>query len=531
MSENGETKKPITINELKRMKLQKDLQHQDLIYNAMSMRSNLWSRLLDERRDHDAECGYKRVSELSLEDYQTMYDKEGIAQRVVGVLPNESWKAQPAIYEDEDPDTTTDFESAWYDLSKRLLGDESWFDDEEGNPIWEYLHRIDVLSGIGYYGIVLLGVNDGKNLDEPLEPSDNNELTFMRVFTNQLAHIAAFEMDQTNPRFGKPKSYNIQFADPSRVSDISAFEPAIAKNVHWTRVLHIADTRESSEIFAVPRMRPVYNRLQDLRKLYGGSAEMYWLGAFPGLSFETHPQLGAEFPDLSGVRDAVMDYKDGLQRYLAIEGVTVKSIAPQVVDPTPQINAILEAICIKLGVPKRVFMGSERGELASTQDKDTWNERLSHRQQMYITPRIIVPFIDRLIAMKILPEPADGYRLRWPDLNAMDPKTESEVALRKTEAIVKYVSGGADQLIPPPLFLTRILGVDESEAEEMIEAAEQYMVEKEPTTEELMAEQNLDHASQRFEMEKQEYNADPEKPTIEDKKEDDAEAKKTRAKE
>jgi hypothetical protein len=132
---------------------------------------------------------------------------------------------------------------------------------------------------------------------------------------------------------------------------------------------------------------------------------MYWRGAFPGISLETHPQLGGDVKFPAGIRQTMSNYMDGLQRYLALTGVSAKTLAPQVVDPTPQIEVQIQAICIKMGIPKRIFEGSERGELASSQDSSAWNGRIRARQDNYLTPRLIVPFIDRLIAVGVLPEP------------------------------------------------------------------------------------------------------------------------------
>jgi len=153
-------------------------------------------------------------------------------------------------------------------------------------------------------------------------------------------------------------------------------------------------------------MRPVLNRLLDLQKIYGASAEGYWQAAFTGLSLETHPQLGGDVTiDASDVRNQLENYVNSLQRYLALTGMSAHTLAPTVSDPSSQIDKHIEAICIQLGIPKRVFMGSERGELASSQDDASWNDRLKQRQNGYLTPRVIVPFVDRLISVGVLPEP------------------------------------------------------------------------------------------------------------------------------
>jgi hypothetical protein len=154
-------------------------------------------------------------------------------------------------------------------------------------------------------------------------------------------------------------------------------------------------------------MRPVLNRLLDLRKIYAGSAEGYWrAGCMPTTVLETIPQLGGDVKvDMQALKDMMEDVQNGLQKWYALMGMSAKTLAPTVVDPTAQVNVQTEAICIKIGCPIRVFKGSERGELASSQDDAAWNDRLRERQNNYLTPRLIVPLIDRLIAMGVLPEP------------------------------------------------------------------------------------------------------------------------------
>lgn len=441
--------------------------------NAMLARSNLIQRLLDVRRDIDDECGYKKPDEITLQDYHNLYDSEGTAQRVVHVLPEECWKLRPNIVEDEDPTVETEFEKAFDSLGRNLADEVSYFRHEEVNPVWGYLQRLDAMSRIGYFGCLLLGVDDGKELSEPLEASDNNRLIYLRVFPNKYANIKSVIKDVQDPRYGKPESYSLEFGSPvSSVGEASGFQQVSTstRDVHWTRVIHVADNLEHSEIYGVPALRPVFNRLFDLRKLYGGSAEMYWRGAFPGYSFETHPQGEAAELDYSDVREEMEKYMTGLQRYLAISGVSVKSLAPQVVEPSKHLDKELEAICIVLKVPKRIFMGSERGELSSSEDKGSWNERLKFRQVNHVTPKIVVPFLDRCVNFGILPQPQQ-YTVRWPDFDQISATDRAGIAAKRTEAMVKYVGGNVSQLMLPIDWLTREMGYTEDEATSVVEEA------------------------------------------------------------
>lgn len=460
----------------------------DAVFNMNLAQRRLGKETLDSRRDINEECGYPKP--ITVEDYRLMYDREPIAARVVEVLPDECWKVSPDVYEEEDADERTAFDRAWGDVANHLRGT-SWYRGEAGNVIWEHLHRVDVLSGIGHFGVLLLGLDDGKALKEAVDGIDpktgasegvstpTRKLMYLRCFDEYSASIGAYETDQACARYGQPVSYNINFAEYRQAEGGAVAPDQSTHSVHWSRVIHIADNLGSSEVIGTPRQQKPFNRLFDLRKTYGAAGEGYWRGAFPGISIETHPEIAGNVTvDTAGIRTSMEKYMTGLQRYILLMGLTAKSLAPQVVDPGPQLKAFIESICIQIGVPVRVFMGSERGELASTQDERAWNGRLAARQNNYVTPRIIVPFVDRLIGVGVLPVPEQHY-VTWPDLESLSPEQEATIAVKQTEAMAKYVGGGVEGLMPPMEYLTRIMGLSQDEAQAVIEAAVEALPEEE----------------------------------------------------
>ena len=267
-----------------------------------------------------------------------------------------------------------------------------------------------------------------------------------------------------------PTRYHVTLNDLQESSTESSLPNMGTIDVHWSRIVHVASDLGSSELFGTPRMRPVFNRLLDIRKVAGGSGEMYWKGAFPGISLESHPQAGGDVDtdSLPAIRTAMEEYQNGLQRYLLTTGMTATSLAVQVVDPTPQIDIQIKLICITKGIPKRIFEGSERGELASSQDDDSWNDVIRDRQSSYVTPRIIIPFIDRLICLGILPEPIK-YNVRWDDLDSLTEAEQAAIAVQQTEALSKYIQGSVENLITPLNYLVRILGFDKDVADKILE--------------------------------------------------------------
>lgn len=476
---------------------------EELIVNILSLRRDMLRRQMDPRRSIEDECGYPEG--ISSHDYQTAYDRWWAASRVVEVLPKETWQTSPSVYEDEDAEVTTPFEEAWDALNRRLRSEHSWYQDEKGGAVWEYLLRADILSGIGRYGVILIGLSDGQSLNSPvhsvaefnsvpavrnekgkLVPKDEHwqsgltgngryglttnsapdaksslQVTYLRVFPESLADVVTWEYNRTSPRYGMPLEYSLQMGGDSSVDGGGTVAETLT--VHWTRVIHVADTHHSagpSEVLAVPRMQQVFNNLMNIHKIQGASPEGYWKSCFTGLGFNADDDT--DF-NLSQFRDMMEGYGNSQQKYFITKGMSVTPLAPSVVDPTPHVKGQIEAICIKLGIPVRIFMGSERGELASTQDDGAWNDRIRLRQNGYVTPRLIVPFVDRLIMLGCLPEPK-GYSVCWDDLESATAGEKAGVAVSMTSAISSYVSSGAQTLMAPMDFLTRVLPFSEEEA-------------------------------------------------------------------
>ena len=360
-----------------------ELDQRRLTINELTNRREFGSggdRNTDKRTNVYEECGLPQTDQISIELLYDLYIRNPVAGRVVELLPKESWQKYPDIYEDEDEDITTLFEQSLKDLSKSLDYETNFYESQEGNPIFEYLVRADILSGIGKYGVIFLGTDDINDITISQElPNDvypARQLRYITVLSEKDAQISSLETDRANPRYGLPLTYNLTFSDESSSSIHdrgSVGRLSQSYNVHHSRVIHICDGITSNKYKGISRQIPVLDQLLMLDKLYPGSGMMYWRNSSPGLSLETHPQLGGDvMVNRTKVRNQMEQYMNGLQKYLMLSGMSAKTLAPNVTDPTPYIKIQIEGITIKLGVPMRIFMGSERGELASSQDADSW---------------------------------------------------------------------------------------------------------------------------------------------------------------
>jgi hypothetical protein len=451
-----------------------------LIQNAIFARGEFLRNLIDKTKDIDKECGYEEI--LTIAYLRQMYDREGIAKRVVRIFPEECWKQDPEILETDD-EGDTQFEKDWDALQKKF-------------KLYSILQRADVMSGIGTFGVILLGITDGKQFIEPVDgvPLDGTmpttfpkgsraqKLAYLRVFDESAVTINKFELDITSPRYGRPLLYNINFIQygvNTQVIQPVAPMPTSPTPVHWTRVIHLADNKESSEVYGVPRLASVANRIVDLRKVLGGAGEMFYKGGFPGISFEVNPELQAVSTlNREEMREEFEKYQSGLQRYLALVGVTAKSMALQVADPTAHFTTAIKAIACSLGIPWRVFIGTEEAKLAADQDASAWNERVTNRQTKYLTPDVITPFVERLIIMGIL-SPLDdmdaGLVVNWADPHTTSDTEKAQIAFQMSQAMGAYVSGGCDVLVPPKQYLTMFLNFTDEEADAIMANVKKYL--------------------------------------------------------
>lgn len=420
--------------------------------------------MIDPRHRINFECGYPTFITPIM--YRYMYDRDDVASRVNDIYPDECWAMKPCVYDtDDELAPESPFEEDW-----RLLC-------EKYNML-QMLYRMDKLCGIGHYGVLLLGIDDGKELDQPVDGIDPwgnynptftqtgkraepHKLLYMRPFDEYLSFIQQYETNVNSPRYGLPVMYNLIFLDMTIDAAGASIGTRLNRRVHWTRVVHITDNLHSSLVYGIPRMQQVFNRLLDLRKIKGGSAEMLWKGGFPGIAFEVDPQFVADDPlfDRDEFKEAIRKYSDGLQRYIDLIGIKANTLQANIADnPGKYVEIHMQAIAMNKGVPHRIFLGSEEAKLASAQDKLTWNQRLQRKLNMFTEPYLIRKVIDRLRAMQIMrPALNNKYCVEWEDLNTPTDEDGANLALKYSQALSQYVSSGMIHLVGPMDYFTTIL--------------------------------------------------------------------------
>lgn len=429
--------------------------------------------VVDPRHRVDLECGYPKYITPIM--YRYMYDRDDMAAMVNDLYPNETHANEPCIYDEEDEKATSPFED---DL--QILIDE--------RNLLQTIYRMDKLSGIGHYGALLIGIDDGKELDQPVagidewgKPTDRDlygklipglppsrQLLFMRPFDEYLSFVQQYETNINSPRYGQPVMYNLVFLDMTIDAAGASIGTRLNRRVHWTRVVHcMPNERQSSLVFAIPRMQRVFNRLLDLRKIKGADAEGMWNAGFPGLVFEANPEFVADDPDfdIEEFKKDAREFSETLQRSITLKGIKAYMLSPNLIDPDPHVRVHIQAIAMAMGAPIRMLLGVEEARVSGSQEEILWNKRLGRHIRMNTVPYLYRPVIDRLIAMRLIrgPKPQKnsrpGYFVCWPDLDKPTDEDKANLSLKWTQAMAQYVASGMIHLIDPMDYLTVVLGL------------------------------------------------------------------------
>lgn len=394
-------------------------------------------------RDLYSVLGYKRS--LEPKDYRERYNRGGIAARIVEAFPKATWRGGLELVEDEDPETTTAFEEAWEELNTRL-------------GILRCFARADILAGLGPYSVILIGAEG--ELHEPLENVSSPEgLLYLAPYGPDEAKVARLVSDTTDERFGLPEVYKItrQMAGNQR------FE----KDVHWSRVIHVVDGQLDDRVNGTPRLQRAWNYLDDLDKVAGGGSEAFWLRVHQGFAVKIDKDVDMTPTEVTALKDAAEEFAHQMRRTIAMRGAEFESMGSDVANIKNQVEALMSLISGATGIPQRILLGSERGELASSQDKENWDERVQDRREEFAEPHVR-QFIDRLVGWGVLP--GAKWNIRWPEIEELNEKERAEVA-----AIWAGLNSKASgPVVTPAEIRDRVLQLPELSDEEIAEWEERH---------------------------------------------------------
>lgn len=376
--------------------------------------ANMAGLQYEGQRDLYQVFGYKKS--LTADDFLSKYHRQDITTRMIDAPPGATWSNPPTI---DQPEIWTQ----WRALDRKV-------------KLWNAMYRADRLARLNYFSLLIFGFDDTSRLDTPLRPGAAKELLYVQTVGARLVTELSYEDNPRNARYGKPKLYKIEFDDPTTRSVTRGQFPVKAQTsmvVHHSRVVHIVENALEDTVFGEPIIEKVYNLLDDLLKVTGGTAETYWLTGNRGLNANVDKDMEINPDDAAALSDEIEEYIHQLRRVIRTRGVDVKTLESKTPNPKEVFDMIIAMISGTTGIPKRILLGAEAGQLASEQDRANWADRIEERRSLFCEPIILEPTVDVLQASGLLPE--GEVTFKWPSAFIQNPLEQGQTMAQKARAI------------------------------------------------------------------------------------------------
>ena len=375
--------------------------------------------------------GYKQI--VTDTDFLNKYIRQDICSRIIDAPPGATWSQPPTMI-----DADQELIDKWEGIAKTA-------------EIWQALYQADRLSRLGRYAILFLGFNDAGKLDKPASKTSVRELLYVRAYGSRLIDEIILNSDTQDKRFSLPVTYRVIFDDPNKKFIAGSNVTVKGVNnikVHWSRVIHVVDNPLEDQIFSTPIIEKVYNLLEDLLKVVGGTSEVYWLTANRGMQANIDKDMDIDPKDAQDLADEIEEYQHQLRRFIRTRGVELKVLESTTPKPDETFRMLLALLSGTTGIPQRILLGSEAGQLASEQDRANWAERIDERRILFAEPTLLNPLVRNLQSVGLLKEGDFGWE--WPSAFRMSP-LESSMVMAQTARAIGNISRQTGNKVPMQL--------------------------------------------------------------------------------
>lgn len=206
----------------------------DKVRNAVQ-RMDGWfnsSTGLGTARDKLMQTGFERSATMKPEQLEALYSSDDMAARVCDVVPEEMLRQGFSIkVDDADPAKAAEIAKGVADAAEAINLTAKLTD----GMVWGR-----VMGG----GVLLLGVDDGAKLVEPVNREAIKTFDHINVMDRRYAHPIRFYTDPTKPKFGKPEIFLLTPQATTSAAAASALSGGSVE-VHETRLVVFGGVRTS----------------------------------------------------------------------------------------------------------------------------------------------------------------------------------------------------------------------------------------------------------------------------------------------
>ncbi len=386
------------------------------LISRLGLGSKLGMQFGGKRNLYDV-FGYRQ--NIDDEQFMLKYQRQDICSRIIDAPPGATWSDPPTMV-----DADAELIKGWEKITKDV-------------NIWQTLYQVDRLARLGHYAILVFGYNDTGKMERQAVVSEKlNEVLYVKAFGSRVVGEIVLNDDDKDKRFGLPVSYTIKFDNPGDkvITGGSVFVKGMQdKKVHWSRVVHVVDNPLEDQIFSTPIIEKVFNLLDDLLKVVGGTSETYWLTANRGMQANIDKDMDIDPADADALTDEIEEYQHQLRRFIRTRGVELNVLESSTPSPQETFTMLIAMLSGATGIPQRILIGSESGSLASEQDRANWADRVGERRVLFAEPVILNPVVVHLQNVGLLPK--SEFSWEWPSAFKMSPLESSMVMAQTARAI------------------------------------------------------------------------------------------------
>ncbi|MBF4179329.1 DUF1073 domain-containing protein [Lelliottia nimipressuralis] len=368
------------------------------------------------------EFGYP--NSLEFDRYYRVYERNAVAFAAVHKLLDSCWVDNPTIIDGDDAKESTQT-TPWEKSVTKLM-----------KKYWAKIKDADRRNLVGRYSALLIQFRDGREWNEPVNRvvvKTLKERAIVKLIPAWESQIKPgnFDTDTLSETYGQPVSYNF---NEQPVGDDGTYGPVRGVTVHPERIIILCEGSEDENMLSgVPFLRAGYNKLLDLEKISGGSAEGFLKNASRqlGIAFDKETDMAslkksaidAGFKDLGeALNDKVSKMNRGTDTALVMQAGTpsVLSVAPA--DPKPSWEVTANEFSASIQSPFTMQFGQQTGRLASDEDKTEWAKRCNGRRWGFQST-VVVNVLERFWTVGAIdPPPSGEVTLAWSDLLAPSEK-------------------------------------------------------------------------------------------------------------
>lgn len=354
--------------------------------------------------------GYK--ANLSFRDYYRMWERGGLAHGAIARVNTKCWQDEPEIIEGEPSDVKrppTQWEKAFKAFAKK-------------HKLWEMMREADLRRTVGKYSALVLQIADGKTWNSPVKGRAARRLVkIIPAWEGQLKPSEWGTNETDAETYGMPTMYSFDEGSVSHdVSEASAGYAGRRLQIHPDRVIILGDI-----INGVPMLRAAFNDFVNLEKILGGSGESFLKNASRQLAINFDKEVnlidiatahGVAPKELRTIFDQVTSgLNQGIDQTVMTQGANVTPLVATVPDPQQHFNVSLMSAAASIMIPVMVWVGSQTGERASSEDQKDWNKSMQGRRIQVLSSDIetVVAHLIRVGLVTVMLETS----VVWSDLS------------------------------------------------------------------------------------------------------------------